>query len=399
MSTSSPRHAVCVTGLQRSFPEIRHNIHYALASLYAGNWTQTGPVRNNTGAAETAWTVEPSFHRGVRSRRWAAHVLNSTAAFFGVRPANDTWAEVRATFPLLRAESIQTPCGVKLGTARGEEKPTWFSAYARSATQKAAYGRNFVQVMCDLSECHSMILADEAITGRQYTTIARLRLDLAWETPMRMPHLLRPRTIYTTRMNTKAGVNDKWAIGLRSAMALYLERKELMLVADRLWNHSARSCPVRASRKAEGLIYFTCDEITINRRFACRPERVNQTSWQEAAGPQHLQQRRFTLTSEGFLHWSLYRYNLSVAYEPGWMFCKFGDSRVSTVRICVPRMRKQTQCPSLVCQGATVDCGCKNITCTSKTWYCQGVAGSQLALDPYNRSARSAALRVTGRTE
>ena len=29
----APKHAVCVTGLQRSYPEISHNLHYSLSHL------------------------------------------------------------------------------------------------------------------------------------------------------------------------------------------------------------------------------------------------------------------------------------------------------------------------------------------------------------------------------
>ena len=106
------------------------------------------------------------------------------------------------------------------------------------------------------------------------------------------------------------------------------------------------------------------------------------------AAPALLPQRRFTLTSEGFLMWALWRANVSVGFEPSWMFCKFGNAVNFTARICVPRMRKRQTCVSLICPGGLTDCGCKNVTCNSgpkgsKLWYCEGVQGNQLPLDPY----------------
>ena len=36
-------HAVCITGLQRSYPEISHNIHYSLSHFYSG-WHGDGDL-------------------------------------------------------------------------------------------------------------------------------------------------------------------------------------------------------------------------------------------------------------------------------------------------------------------------------------------------------------------
>ena len=109
--------------------------------------------------------------------------------------------------------------------------------------------------------------------------------------------------------------------------------------------------------------------------------------------PEHaVQPRRFTLTSESFLQWALWRKNVTVVYEPSWMFCKFKDATNGTVRICVPRMRKKEPCASLICTGSGVDCNChQNLTCTHYDprtrknvthWFCQDTAGTrQLSLN------------------
>lgn len=104
-----------------------------------------------------------------------------------------------------------------------------------------------------------------------------------------------------------------------------------------------------------------------------------------------VQPHRFTLTSESFLQWALWRKNVSIVYEPSWMLCKFKDASNGTVRICVPRMRARERCASLICTGGGVDCIChQNTTCTHydprakkniTNWYCQDTGGLQLSLD------------------
>ena len=123
LGESHLRHAVVVTGLQRSYPEISRNIYHALSTLY-------GAARRG---AET--TTNPLQLR----RGWS---LNRSVGFFGVRPANDSWHDVRLGLPPLRAEAIQTPCGYA--------RPTWFSAYAKTSHQRWVYGVSFVQMLCDL---------------------------------------------------------------------------------------------------------------------------------------------------------------------------------------------------------------------------------------------------------
>lgn len=360
-------HAVCITGLQRSYPEISHNIHYSLSNLYSG-WSDA--QSGGSSQAQQAWNLEE-------------HV-----GFFGVRPANDSWATVRTDLPPLLGESIQTPCGLK--------RAPWFSAYAKTSHQKVIYSFSFVQMMCDLKACHRLVQAHEQKVGRDFVTVARLRLDLAWETPLIMPPVLRPNAVYSARMNTKVGVNDKWAIGLRAPMASYLNRVELIPVANALHNHSARSISLKATGVKDGLLSYNCPPGSINVAFTCPPRYYRTTEWQwkwgvagVSAGTLPAAQRRFTMTSEGFLMWALWRANVTIAFESSWMFCKFGNAVNTTARTCVPRMRKRTSCRSLICPGGLTDCGCKNNTCRPDpkkpvVWYCEPVGGKQLALDPYS---------------
>lgn len=303
--------------------------------------------------------------------------MDRSVGFFGVRPANDSWATVRTDLPPLLGESIQTPCGLA--------RAAWFSAYAKTTHQRVTYANSFIQMMCDLKACHGLVKNYERRVGRQFATIARLRLDLAWETPLVMPHVLAPNTVYTSRMNTKTGINDKWAIGRRNAMGAYLDRVDLIPVANQMFNRSAPTVQARASAGRDGLLNYNCPPNSNNVPFVCVPRRMKTTAWQLQSDSQT--QHRFTMTSESFLMWALWRNNVSIGYEPSWMFCKFGNSINSTSRTCVPRMRLRRSCPSLVCTGSLTDCGCRNSTCTTGNkviWYCEPTLGKQLALDPYS---------------
>ena len=369
------RHAVCITGLQRSYPEISHNIHYSLSHLYAA-WRATGG-NNDESHPGLIWTRRHSKRSGGERTGWS---IGRSVAFFGVRPANDSWATVRTDLPPLQGESIQTPCGPL--------RPPWFSAYAKTHAQKITYGNSFVQMMCDLHACHELVKAYEVRVGRRFLTLARLRLDLAWETPLTMPQTLLPNTVYTSRMNTKQGMNDKWAIGRRQPMGAYFDRVQHIGTANLLYNRSGHGVAVRSSGNKEGLFHYKCPAGVNNDAFVCHANRVQGTSWQGhdqsfvQGGGRVTTTRRFVMTSEAFLAWSLWLHNISVAYEPKWMFCKFGNSINGTARICVPRMRRQVSCGSLICQGGLTDCFCHNTSCTPKAWYCQNVREKQLLLDP-----------------
>lgn len=428
-----PSHAVCVTGLQRSFPEISGNIRRSLEELYD-----------------------------------ARAQLATTVAFFGVRPANDSWHEVREALPPLTNETLQRPCGAK--------SPAWFSVYARSHSARVGFQRAFVMSLCDMAIClRELVEVHEAhaMGGRRFLTLARLRLDLAWEVPLRMPNGgLLPHAVYVPRMNAKAGINDKWALGHRLPMGVYLARVEAFAVANRLHDRSsaaisANSRLLHPSRaKGDAIVDVACigqpnsGQPHNSGLTECRPQFDEHTAWQgsaivphdhqrgkpyansdahsrvvlaaehdpverihdpllgvevlaavqHAAPPsprtkwtktttgsgttslssQHELMRHFVLTSEGFLQWALWRQNVSVVHVQSWMFCKYKDALQanSTPRTCVPRMRKREPCQSLICTGGAVDCVCrKDALCmtydkkkqkNATSWYCADVTGDQL---------------------
>ena len=405
-----PSHAVCVTGLQRSFPEISGNIRRSLEELYD-----------------------------------ARAQLATTVAFFGVRPANDSWHEVREALPPLTNETLQRPCGAK--------SPAWFSVYARSHSARVGFQRAFVMSLCDMAIClRELVEVYEAhsMGGRRFLTLARLRLDLAWEAPLRMPKGgLLPHAVYVPRMNAKAGINDKWALGHRRPMGVYLARVEAFAVANRLHDRSsaaisANSRLLHPSRaKGDAIVDVACigqpnsGQPQNSGLTECRPQFDEHTAWQGSAivphdhqrgkpyahsvevaaedehaqddappfprtmrptagsgttsfSSQHELARHFVLTSEGFLQWALWRQNISVVHVQSWMFCKYKDALQanSTPRTCVPRMRKREPCQSLICTGGAVDCVCrKDAVCTTydkkkqknaTSWYCTDVTGDQL---------------------
>ena len=91
-------HAVCITGLERSYPEFSRNVHYSLSNLYSG-WR--GVDGDGAGAAATTHAVDASW----RLEQWVS--------FFGVRPANDSWPTVRTDLPPLAGEEILRCLGLQ----------------------------------------------------------------------------------------------------------------------------------------------------------------------------------------------------------------------------------------------------------------------------------------------
>ena len=419
----SPHHAVCVTGLQRSYPEISGNIVSALESLYAA----------------------------------AAGQLSSHVAIFGVRPANDSWKEVRETLPPLTNETLQR----RDAAMCGDRPPAWFSVYARSRSALHGFQQAFLMSLCDQLICLRDLVEQHeqhAMGGRRFRTLARLRLDLAWEAPLRMPPgglLPHSHAVFVPRMNAKAGVNDKWAIGLRRPMGVYLARIEAFAVANRLYGHASKAPALGwaghagTNQTGSAMMDFECavpDKACIHRCVGltvCSPRFDRHTRWQGAAiAPLHAHggaptahafrafdsdahgdssssprqtnmqtsgdggrghganaTMRFALTSEAFLQWALWRQNVTVVHVQSWMFCKYKDAmqaalrNESTPRSCVPRMRYNTNvrpdhgCKSMTCMGNSVDCSCHGDPCTiydkrhkrnETKWYCTDTAGDQL---------------------
>lgn len=198
----SLHHAVCVTGLTRSFAEIGAGVRSRVFGLLAGS---------------------------------ASHVRIET---FGVRPANDTWSSVRAHLGPFSGLEKQVPC-----RPAGEPLPAFFTCQRGRTTHRMdTCTSSFVQMQCDLAHCDAMIArheaggvgSDAAGTGarigastaaRQFDYVTWMRLDVAWEVDL-MPALPLPALatdragiIWLPQMNSQqAGLCDKFAFGTRAAM-------------------------------------------------------------------------------------------------------------------------------------------------------------------------------------
>ena len=354
------QHAACLTGLERSYPEIAGNVHVSLSSLFGG----------------------------------LQHV-----ALFGVRPAQDPWNAVHKNMHLKR-EVVQTPCGVEL--------PRWYTANGKFVPRVA---NNFVQSLCDLAACDDLLTEQEALLGQLYVQVARVRLDIAWELPLTTDGLLplRHDAVYVPRMNAKGGICDKFAFGLRAPMRAYLRRVYAIPTASALFNTSRAAAGANRFHALDRFAIQPQDEG--NRSQGHDPQLLLQepttskhTAWQlprsswrssaatadgwiqngsaaasaatiaaaEAAGPLH----SFRMSSEAFAEWSMWRANVSVVYNADWHLCKFSDATNWTARTCVPRMRRKQPCSTLICEGQATDCGCRvdGLSCAStQAWYCRDV--------------------------
>lgn len=173
-STSGLWHAVCLTGMERSFSEIGGNIHAAVYSLLG------------TPAAQIV--------------------------FFGVKPANDTWQHIHSWLPLQRVEE-QDYCTVPV--------PRWYGCQAHGRVECR---HNFVQELCDLDVCERMIRRYERRKGRVFDTVMRLRPDVYWEARVSFPPVLGPNTVVMPYMDAGGGVNDHVAFGGRAGMRSFLTR-------------------------------------------------------------------------------------------------------------------------------------------------------------------------------
>ena len=130
---AAAEHAVCLTGLERSFSEIGANVRAAVLDLYGGQ--------------------------------------SASVDFFGVRPVLDPWAQLRRLLPL-RAIKVQSPC--------------WSSRAANVAFAWLHCDFKFrgdcrlgaLQELCDLQTCERMLSAAEEQRGRDYKSVLRLRADL-----------------------------------------------------------------------------------------------------------------------------------------------------------------------------------------------------------------------------
>ena len=109
------RHAVCVTGLERAYSEVRWNIRAAIFGFLASSAPQT-------------------------------HIR-----VFGVRPVNDSWPHAMADFAtLIDTIELQRSC-----RPVDAPLPQWFSCTRGSSISRMGdCTRSFVQMMCDLCVRH-----------------------------------------------------------------------------------------------------------------------------------------------------------------------------------------------------------------------------------------------------
>ncbi len=183
-------HAVCLTGLERSFSEVGNNVREGLLHLLGS----------------------PRF------------------IIFGVRPIADPWHQIRRLLPVDHIELQRPSCwsGADVNLTRA-----WMHCDMKSRGSDCLLG--FLQMLCDLAHCERMIQAHEASEGWKFRAVVRLRPDCFWETRVKMPTVLQHGTVYVPEQDSQGGINDHLAFGDRASMALYLRRARLVGQADRLW--------------------------------------------------------------------------------------------------------------------------------------------------------------------
>ena len=173
-TTPGLRHAVCLTGMERSFSEIGGNIHHAVHSLFGT------PL--------------------------------ASIVFFGVRPVNDSWHHIQSWLPMQQVE-LQTDCPIPV--------PRWYGCQAHGRTDCR---HNFVQELCDLDVCERMLRRYERRKGETFHTVMRLRPDVFWEARVTFPLTLAPNMVILPYMDSGGGVNDHVAFGGRVGMRSFLTR-------------------------------------------------------------------------------------------------------------------------------------------------------------------------------
>ena len=155
------RHAVCLTGLERSFAEIGGNIREGFLGALG----------------------------------------DDALAIFGVRPPHDSWASIRALLPLSDDDGhlvVQQPCW----SVHAENLTVrWMHCDMR--LRKGDCRLSFLQAMCDLSRCEELIASHERATGWSFDVVWRLRADLFWEARLALPTRLAPDTVYVPAMDTQ----------------------------------------------------------------------------------------------------------------------------------------------------------------------------------------------------
>jgi hypothetical protein len=266
------QHAVCLTGLERSFAEIGANVREGVFGM-----------------------------------------LGKEVTFFGVRPANSTWASVHELLPMAVVEPQRGRCwsdDMQAATV------AWMHCDFRLRAGDCRL--SFLQALCDLSHCEDLISDYERTQrgGKPFDAVMRLRADLFWEASVALPAPLRPNTVYTPAMDCQNGLNDHLGVGERGAMRKYLTRIR----------HANRSDAVR---------------------------------------------RLKGLGSEGYMHASLRWDGIESVRLQEWMYCPHTPRnllRDSARTGCIGRVRCRTACTSLWCPSVSIkagECECLNETCAA----------------------------------
>ena len=262
------QHAVCLTGLERSFEEIGGNVREGVYAMLGPNVT-----------------------------------------FFGVRPANSTWASVHE---LLHMHSAPTR-GRCWSDAVQAKTINWMHCDFRMRAGDCRL--SFLQALCDLAQCEDLISSFEQKErgGTPFDAVLRLRADLFWEMRVDLPPLA-PNTVYMPNMDSQSGTNDHLAVGEREAMRKYMTRVR----------HANRTDAVRKLK---------------------------------------------TKGSEGYMKASLQWDGVEEKKLQQWMYCPHTPRnllRGSNREGCIGRVRCRTACVSLWCPPVSIkggECECLDSTC------------------------------------
>ena len=193
--TSPTRHVgVCLTGLQRSFPEIAH-------SVKDGTYQLAGP--------------------------------DSQLTFFGVKPPEDDWSFVAQQLPLSAMEP-QVQCDPAVSWLMER----YYHCDGKSRGGASGCRHSFLQEICDLDHCWRMMQAHEAQHQFRWDALMRIRLDVLWEVRPTLPHTFESNEIFVPWMDSASGVNDHVASGGRDAMVSFLSRKR-HLNSTEVWQKSS----------------------------------------------------------------------------------------------------------------------------------------------------------------
>ena len=294
------RHAVCITGQARSFGEIGHNI------------------------------------------REGALLLHGTPriAFFGVVPANDSWASIRRLLPLTRV-ATQRVCFDSPTLQRTKQ---WLHCDMRG-TRTHDCRASFLQQLCDLQLCEQLVADDETRRGVLFHTVMRLRPDLFWEARVTMPQTLDTRAVYVPGSDSQGGVNDHMAFGSREPMRRYLTRMRHLTAGG----------------------HASIESLSL---------RLDHTPLRGRSGEGHL---RLALRADG----------VPVRRLQPWALClhtKRALASRSGFRGCIGRVRCRSPCASLVC----ADSGFKSGECECYNEPCAVLAtGAPVAAVPFEPPAKT----------